>query len=152
MFLKPLHQAKTYIDQLDPIIWLSGPDWFRFVIRRVLGKISVLDSPLVLDREVPEDTGSNDSYHTPLVAGSSIVSSSSPSNVNKENVLIIYDSCISLLKRIEDKLVENIQALPTLPPVLDFSSVSCLVMVHGQHCPTLFLVHIESCLYPSIPH
>ena len=52
---------------------------------------SVLGSPLELGCEVPKDSGSDTSYHTPPVAGSSfILSSSSPvSEANKENSMVL---------------------------------------------------------------
>jgi len=47
---------------------------------------SLLGSPLVLDRPLEEDNNSDDSYHTPPIASSSIPSQSSPTNEsNKEN-------------------------------------------------------------------
>ena len=99
---------------------------------QVLGEVSILGSPLVLSREVPEDTGSNDLYHTPPITSSSIGPSSSPSDTDKENTLIIYDSHASLLQKIKDEPVEDAQPLPVPALGLDFTSVSRLVVVHGQ--------------------
>jgi len=50
-------------------------------------EVPLLGSPLVFDRPLDEDINSDDSYHTPPVASSSQLSSSSPyQDSDKENV------------------------------------------------------------------
>ena len=81
--------------------------------REPLREVSpVLGSPLELGHKVPEDSGSDTSYHTPLVASSSVLSSSSPIvESNKENMMVLYDSRKPLVK-IVDSLIENMTPLP----------------------------------------
>jgi len=75
----------------------------------------VLGSPLVLGRPL---TGSDGSYHTPLVASSPVVSS-------KENIVIK-----SKLVEIKDKVMEV--ALPVPAPKLDYQGIAHLLVVRGQ--------------------
>ena len=92
----------------------------------------VLGSPLDLGREIPEETDSNNSYHTPPIASSSVPSSSSPIiESNKENVMVLYDSCKPLVE-IVDRLIENSVPLPVREPCLDFAGISRLIAVRGQ--------------------
>jgi len=93
----------------------------------------VLGSPLDLGCEIPEETDSNNSYHTPPIASSSVPLSSSPIiESNKENVMVLYDSHKSLVE-IVDSPVENIVPLLVQEPRLDFSGISRLIAVRGQH-------------------
>jgi len=81
----------------------------------------VLGSPLVLDRPL---TGSDGLYHTPPVASSPVVSSSS-SGSDKENVVVE-----SKLVEIKDKVMESALHVPA--PELDFQGIACLMAVRGQ--------------------
>ena len=81
----------------------------------------VLGSPLVLDRPL---AGSDGSYHTPPVASSPVVLSSS-SGSDKENVAVE-----SLLVEIKDEVMENTLHVPA--PELDFQGIACLMVVRGQ--------------------
>jgi len=119
---------------------------------QVLGEVSVLDSPLVLGLKVPKDTGSDDSYHTPPIASSSIGPSSSLANANKENALIIYNSRASLLQKIEDKPIKNAQPLPVPAPVLDSTSVSRFLFGCGMWSTCHLLSGSSSIHLPSIRH
>jgi len=80
----------------------------------------VLGSPLMLDRPL---AGSDGSYHTPPVALSPVVSSSSGSD--KENVAIE-----SRLIEIKEEVMESALHVPA--PELDFQAVARLVAVCGQ--------------------
>jgi len=76
------------------------------------GVSPVLGSPLELGHEVPEDSGSDTSYHTPPIASSSAPSSSSPIiESDKENVMVLYNSRKPLVE-IVDHPIENIVPLP----------------------------------------
>jgi len=101
--------------------------------REPLQEISpLLGSPLELGPEVPKDSGSDTSYHMPLIASSSAPSSTSPIvESNKENVMVLYDSRQSLVK-IVDRPIENIVPLPVQEPCLDFAGISRLIVVRGQ--------------------
>jgi len=81
----------------------------------------VLGSPLVLDRPL---AGSDGSYHTPPVALSPVVSSSS-SGSDKENIVVE-----SRLVKIKDEVMESALHVPT--PELDFQGITRLMAVHGQ--------------------
>jgi len=81
----------------------------------------VLGSPLVLDHPL---AGSDGSYHTPPVASSPVVSSSS-SGSDKENVVVK-----SRLVEIKDKVMENMLHVPA--PELDFQGIARLMAVRGQ--------------------
>jgi len=78
----------------------------------------VLGSPLVLDRPL---AGSDSSYHTPPVALSPVVSSSS-SSLDKENVVVE-----SRLVEIKDEVMESALHVPA--PELDFQGIARLVAV-----------------------
>jgi len=92
----------------------------------------VLGSPLNLGQEIPEESASDDSYHTPPVASSSIPSSSSlVVESNKENLMVLYNSHKPLVE-IVDSPVENVVPLPVQEPSLDFASISWLIVVCGQ--------------------
>jgi len=82
----------------------------------------VLGSPLVLDRPL---AGSDGSYHTPPVALSPVVLSSS-SGSDKENIAVK-----SRLIEIKEEVMENALHVPA--PELDFQAVARLVAVRGQH-------------------
>jgi len=123
-----IDQLMTHVENMEGKLCHCG----KGRDHQVLGEVSVLGSPLVLGWEVPKDTGSNNSYHTPPIASSSIGPSSSLANANKENTLIIYDSCALLLQKIKDEPIEEAQPLPVLALLLDFTSVSHLVAVCGQ--------------------
>jgi len=84
----------------------------------------VLRSPLVLGCPLG---GSDGSYHTPPVASSSEVLSSS-SGSDKENIAID-----SLLVEIKDKIMENTVPVPVLAPELNFQGIAHLMAVCGQH-------------------
>ena len=81
----------------------------------------VLGSPLVLDRPL---AGSDGSYHTPLVASSPVVESSS-SGSDKENVAVN-----SQLVKIKDEVMESPLHVPA--PELDFWGIARLMAVRGQ--------------------
>ena len=97
--------------------------------------VSVLGSPLVLDRPSEEDVISDDSYHTPPVASSSQPSSSSlVYDSDKENVSSFgpgWESKIVLVP-IGDASPENAVAIPVRKPTLNLSGLDCLIVVHGQ--------------------
>jgi len=101
--------------------------------REPLQEISpVLGSPLELGPEVLEDSGSDTSYHTPLIASSSAPSSASPIvESNQENVMVLYDSRQPLVE-IVDRPIKNIVPLPVREPCLDFAGISRLIAVRGQ--------------------
>jgi len=101
--------------------------------REPLQEISpLLGSPLELGPEVPEDSGSDMSYHTPPITSSSAPSSTSPIvESNKENVMALYDSRQPLVE-IVDCPIENIEPLPVQEPCLDFVGISRLIAVRGQ--------------------
>jgi len=101
--------------------------------REPLQEISpVLGSPLELGPEVPEDSSSDTSYHTPPIASSSAPSSASPIvESNKENVMVLYDYRQPLVE-IVDCPIENIVPLPVQEPCLDFAGISRLIVVRGQ--------------------
>ena len=97
---------------------------------------SLLGSPLVLDRRSEEDNASNDSYHTPPLAGSSVLSI--PSSIvedskqeNLPNAGVGYISCVPL-SDISNGLVENFEPIPVPAPVLDRAGIDRLVTVRGQ--------------------
>ena len=97
---------------------------------------SLLGSPLVLDRRVEEDNASDDSYHTPPLAGSSVPSipSSLVEDSDRENLPnpgIGYISHIPL-SDITDGLVENVEPIPVPAPVLDRTGIDRLLAVRGQ--------------------
>ena len=102
----------------------------------MLGEIShVLDSPIVLGQDVPEDNVSNKSYHIPPIASSSIVPSTLLVESNKENGLILYDSKLSLetcLVEIEEDPIVNVDPVPVPTPLFDFAGIAWLMTVHGQ--------------------
>jgi len=92
----------------------------------------VLGSPLVLGWDIPEESGSDDSYHTLPVASSLIPSLSSPVvKSNEENVMVLYNSRKSLVE-IVDSPKENTVPLLIPEPVLDFAGISRLIAVCGQ--------------------
>ena len=83
----------------------------------------VLGSPLVLDRPL---AGSDGSYHTPPVAPSPVIPSSS-SGSDKENVVIE-----SKLVEIKDEVTENTIPVAVPAPELDFQGIARLLTVCGQ--------------------
>jgi len=98
---------------------------------------SLLGSPLVLDRWVEEDNASDDLYHMPPLAGSSIPSM--PSSIvedsdqeNFPNAGVGYISRLPL-SNITDGLLENSEPIPVPMPMLDRAGIDRLVAVHGQH-------------------
>jgi len=92
----------------------------------------VLGSPLDLGREIPEETDRDNSFFTPPIASSSVpLSSSSIVVSNKENVMVLYNSCKPLVE-IVDRPIENIVPLPVREPCLDFAGISWLIAVRGQ--------------------
>ena len=92
----------------------------------------VLGSPLDLGREIPEETDRDNSFFTPPIASSSVpLSSSSIVVSNKENVMVLYNSCKPLVE-IVDRPIENIVPLPVREPCLDFAGISRLIAVRGQ--------------------
>jgi len=97
---------------------------------------SLLGSPLVLDRPLEEDNNSDDSYHTPPIASSSIPSQSSLADESdKENVLsfgISYDPKIILVP-IGEAPPENTVAIPVRETTLNINGLECLIAVCGQH-------------------
>jgi len=95
----------------------------------------------MLDRPL---AGSDGSYHTPPVASSPVVSSSS-SGSDKENVVVE-----SRLVEIKDEVMESVLHVPTLE--LDFQAVARLVAVHGQRAictqgPPKSSYHPYACCY-----
>ena len=104
--------------------------------KEVAEAVSVLGSPLVLDRPLTEEVNSDDSYHTPPVVSSSPPSSSSPSHESdKENVSfsdIGFDPAKVILVPIEDAPPENAVALPVREPTLNLSGLDRLIAVRGQ--------------------
>jgi len=97
--------------------------------------VSLLGSPLVLDRSLEEDINSDDSYHTPPVVSSSQPSSSSPyQDSDKENVLsldIELDTKTTLVP-IRDAPPENAVAVLVHEPTLNIGGLEHLVAVRGQ--------------------
>ena len=92
----------------------------------------MLGSPLELGPEVPEDSSSDTSYHTPPIASSSAPSSASPIiKSNQENVMVLYNSRQPLVEII-DRPIKNIVPLPVQEPCLDFAGISRLIVVRGQ--------------------
>jgi len=92
----------------------------------------MLGSPLELGPEVPKDSGSDTSYHTPPIASSSTPSSSSPIvESDQENVMVLYDSRQPLVE-IVDRPIKNIVPLPVREPCLDLAGISRLIAVRGQ--------------------
>jgi len=116
--------------------------------REPLQEISpLLGSPLELGPEVPKDSGSNTSYHTPPITSSSIPSSASPIvESNKENVMVLYDSRQPLVEII-DRPIENIVPLLVQEPCLDFAGISRLIAVRGQRA-TRSQGHPKSSFHP----
>src|SRR5882762_2730732 len=102
--------------------------------RQVLGEISVLDSPIILGQDVLEDNVSDDSYHTPPIASSSMVPSSSTES-DKENSMVLYDSKVSMESRlveVEEEFLENVEPVVVPAPVLDTAGVARLIAVRHQ--------------------
>jgi len=101
--------------------------------REPLQEVSpVLGSPLELGPEVPEDSGSDTSYHMPPITSSSAPSSASPIvESNQENIMVLYDSHQPLVE-IVDRLIENIVPLLVREPCLDLAGISRLIAVCGQ--------------------
>ena len=97
--------------------------------------VSLLGSPLVLDRSLDEGVNSDNSFHTPPVASSSQPSSSSPVyDSNKENVSsfgIGWESKIALVP-IGDAPPKNAVAIPVCELTLNLSGLDCLIAVRGQ--------------------
>jgi len=99
---------------------------------RVLCKKWLPQLPLELGREVPEDSTSDMSYHMTPFASSSVPTSLLPIvESNKENMMILYDSCKSLVE-IVDSPVENVVPLPVAELSLDFAGISWLIAIRGQ--------------------
>ena len=90
----------------------------------------------MLDCRVEEDNTSDDSYHTPPLAGSSVPSIplSIVEDSNQENLPnpgIGYISRLPL-SDITDGLMENLEPIPVPTPVLDSAGIAQLVAVCGQ--------------------
>ena len=92
---------------------------------------SILYSPLVLGEDVNDGVINDNSYHTPLIASSSLPPSSLAKS-NKENLVVLYDSWESHLVEIIDDPAENVVLVPVCKPSLDFSGISQLITVYGQ--------------------
>ena len=100
--------------------------------REVEKDISLLGSPLFLDRSLEEGIHSDDSYHTPPVASSSQPSSSSPhQDSDKENMSSEFDMKTALVP-IGDAPPENAVALFVREPALNIDGLERLVAVRGQ--------------------
>jgi len=98
---------------------------------------SVLSSPLILDCSDEEGHTSDNSYHTPPLAGSSIASQLSSSVVesDKENVPtfgIGYDPKKIILVLVDDAPPKNVVPLPIREPSLNISGLEQLIAVCGQ--------------------
>jgi len=94
---------------------------------------SVLDSPLVLGGDINDGNISNNSYHTPPLASSSIPPlSSSVVESDKKNLVVLYDSRESRLVEIVEDPIENVVSVPVHELSLDFAGISHLIAVHGQ--------------------
>ena len=96
------------------------------------GRVSLLDSPITLGRDINEGSSSDDSYHTPPMAGSSIPPVSSFSSSSEEQALILYDSRDSTLIKIHEEIVENYRPVPIPSPCLDTAGIARLIAVRGQ--------------------
>ena len=96
---------------------------------------SILGSPLILDRPM-EEVGSDDSYHTPPLAGSS--APSIPSSVvesDKENFPafgIGFDPRKVVLVPINEAPPENTIPIPVREPSIDLLGLDRLIAVRGQ--------------------
>jgi len=108
---------------------------------------SLVGSPLVLGHQVDEGNISDNSYHTPPLAGSSvpsipssIVEDSNPEN--SPNVGIGYIPRVPL-SNITDGLVENSEPIPVPTPVLDRAGIDRLITVCGQQA-VCTLGHLKS--------
>lgn len=107
----------------------------------VLGEVSpVLGSPLILSHDINSGTISDNSYHTPTVTSSSILSSSSPVNSNKENMVVLYDSWESHLVEINEDSVKNVSPVPVPAPSLDMAGISQLITCMVKGLPVLLVV------------
>jgi len=97
--------------------------------------VSLLGSPLFLDRSLEEDINSDDSYHTPPVVSSSQPSLSSPhQDSDKENMSSFdtkFDTKTALVP-IGDAPPENAVALLIREPTLNIDGLEHLVAVRGQ--------------------
>jgi len=105
---------------------------------------SVLRSPLVLDHSEEGGNTSDDSYHTPPLAGSSIPSHPSSSLVksDKDNVPVYgigYDPKITLVP-IGEAPLENVIPIPIGELSLNISGLDRLIAVCGQQA-----VHTAGC-------
>jgi len=97
---------------------------------------SLVGSPLEFGHQVDEGNVSDDSYHTPPLAGSSVPSIPSlivedSEQKNSSNVGIGYIPCVPL-SDITDGLVENSGPIPVPAPVLDRAGINRLIAVRGQ--------------------
>ena len=97
---------------------------------------SLVGSPLVLGCQVDEGNASDDSYHTPPLASSSVPSI--PSSImedsdqeNLSNVGIGYIPRVPL-SDITDGLLENSEPIPVPAPMLDRAGIDRLIVVRGQ--------------------
>ena len=111
------------------------------------GRVSLLDSPIALGRDIDEGSSSDDSYHTPPLAGSSIPLVSSSSGSSEEQALVLYDSRDSALIKIHEEIVENHCLVPIPSPCLDTAGIARLIAVHGQHV-ICTLGHPKSTFHP----
>ena len=97
--------------------------------RAALEEVSpALGSPLVLGQAMDEDRHSDDSYHTPPLTSSSAPASSSPSELDKENVEIVPSGLVEIIEGSSDYDVP----LPVPAPVIDLARFNHLIAVHGQ--------------------
>jgi len=125
-----IEQLLSHVEGMESCLCRCGKD------HQVLGKISqVLDSPIVLGQDVPEDNVSDNSYHTPPIASLSIAPSSLLVESDKENGLVFCNSKSPLetcLVEIDEDSMENIDPVPVPAPVFDFARIARLMTVCGQ--------------------
>ena len=95
-------------------------------------RVSLLDSPITLGRDIEEGSSSDDSYRTPPLAGSSIPPNSSSSGSSEEQALVLYDSRDSVLIEIHEEIVANHRPVPIPSPCLDMAGIARLIAVRGQ--------------------
>ena len=95
-------------------------------------RVSFLDSPITLGRDIEEGSSSDDSYRTPPVAGSSIPPTSSSSGSSEEQALVLYDSRDSALVEIHEEIVANHHPVPIPSPCLDTAGIARLIAVRGR--------------------
>ena len=94
--------------------------------------LSLLDSPITLGQGIDEESSSEDSYRTPLMAGSSTLPvSSSPSSIG-EHALVLYDSRDPRKEKMENKLVTPQVPILVPSPRLDTAGITRLIAVRGQ--------------------